>query len=70
MEPGVRIINIADEHTYDPDGKPQVKIRVTFKVNEHGPFIEYFDKDGYDSYKVEQKLDDFARGVKRLTPPA
>ncbi len=70
MEPGVRILNIADEHTYDNDGKPQTKIRVTFKVNDHGPFIEYFDKATYDSYAVENKIDDFARGVKRLAPPA
>lgn len=70
MEQGVRILNIADEHDYDDDNKPRTRIRVTFKVNDQGPFVEYFDKATYDSYIVEQKIDDFARGIKRLTPPA
>jgi len=68
MEPGVRIIKITEEHTWDENSNPEVNMRVTFKVNDHGPFSELFPKDEYDSFKVEQKIDAFARDLKRLTP--
>lgn len=70
MESGVRILKIAEEHTWDRDSNPQESIRVTFKVDEHGPFTKLFPKDKYDSLQAELAIDDFARGIKRLTPPA
>jgi hypothetical protein len=68
MEPGVRIIKITEEHIWDENGNPETNIRVTFMVTTNGPFSELFSKDEYDTYKAEAKIDEFARGIKRLTP--
>jgi len=70
MEPGVRVTKTTEVHTWDENNNPQRHVQVYFMVNTHGPFTMTFPMADFDSFKVEAALDDFARKIKRLTPPA
>lgn len=65
LEPGIKIVSINEDSNFNPDTAINSPvIRVTFRVDNHGPFVERFQKADYSALKRDAKLNDFAREVR------
>lgn len=67
LDSDVRLINVAEDSTYDTRGERTPYIRVEFNVGKFGPFTERFDKATYSADVRDAKLNEFARHVRQ--PP-
>lgn len=64
LDKGIEITRQVEDARYLRDGTRQAFIRVEFVVDQHGPFVERFDKDGFSGAVRDMKLNDFAREVR------
>jgi hypothetical protein len=62
----LKLLNSAEYIDYDENGKQRTRIRVQFKVGDHGPFIEYFDKASFQPASVNSQLRQFADKIRQL----
>lgn len=60
------VLRVEEEMAFTELGKPAPKMRVQFKVGEHGPFYERFDREGFNAFQVKQRLELFARDLETL----
>ena len=58
---------VSETAVFDKNGTAKRVIEVTFRVGEHGPFTEHFDKDTYTPATVKAKLTDFAQKIAQTT---
>lgn len=66
MTEAYEILRVEESVDFDALGKPVYQMRVTFKVNAHGPFYRTFPKDGFSAAAVKVALDAFARELHEL----
>lgn len=66
MMNGVKVQQIIEESLPSENGKLTRALRVTFTVNDQGPFIERFPRDGTTGEMINLALDTFARELKKV----
>lgn len=65
LDPDIKIVNVAEDTRFDRDnGSRFAIIRVTYRVGDHGPFVERFEKDTYSMEVRDAKLNAFAGEVR------
>lgn len=64
MENGIQVLRQDTETTFDDRDLPVERVRITFKVDGFGPFIERFDKATFSGVLVRQRLEAFAQEVR------
>ena len=64
LDAGIEILKQVEDARYLRDGTRQAFIRIEFMVDQHGPFVERVDKDGFTATTRDMKLNDFAREVR------
>jgi hypothetical protein len=64
--PGIVITKQETFTTINPQGKPYEQIRVTFTVDDDGPFYQLFPLEGFTGFAARQALETFAREVRTL----
>lgn len=66
MEDDYQVLKVDEEPRFDDLGKMEVKMRVMFKVGEHGPFFRRYRQDEFNAFQVKQDLEAFARELRTL----
>jgi len=64
LEPGITITRIVEDAFFSAAGKSEPRIRIEFRVGDHGPFVERIPKADYTAQKRDELLNKFAREVK------
>jgi hypothetical protein len=64
--PGIVITNQETFTRIDPRGRPYDEIRVSFTVDDFGPFYQHFPAVGFTAFAARQALETFAREVRTL----
>jgi len=66
MPEGIRIIKQDTETTFNERSQPVESIRVVFNVDDDGPFVKRFPKDGFSGVTAKIELETFAREIRAL----
>lgn len=66
MADDVKVLKIDEETAFLDGGKLEQRMRVQFKVGEHGPFFRSFPKEGFSGGAAKLALEDYAREVRAL----
>lgn len=64
LNEGIVVTRITEDRTIDDQGKGVPFLRVEFKVDRHGPFVEKFDKASYTADVRDARLNAFALEVR------
>jgi len=40
LDDDIKLVNVSEQRTYNPDLSANVAIRIAFMVGKHGPFVE------------------------------
>lgn len=59
-KPPYTVDRVSETTIFDGAGKAKRVIEVTFRVGDHGPFTEYFEKDSPWQVDAKKRLTDFA----------
>lgn len=63
----VKVSTIREETRTNAQGQLERVMHVSFRVGEHGPFEEWFPRQGFNSTDVGNRLDELARQILGLT---
>jgi putative protein kinase ArgK-like GTPase of G3E family len=66
MADEVKVLKIDEETAFTDDGKLEQRMRVQFKVGNHGPFFRTFPKEGFSGGSAKLALEEYAREVRAL----
>lgn len=66
MEQTIRIVKQDTETTFNDAGQAVESIRVTFKVDNDGPFVKRFPREGFSGVAARAELETFAREIRAL----
>ena len=62
----VTVVSVGEAIALDDRGRAAPVVRVVFKVDDHGPFVETILKREFDPTAMRQKLEAFATQLYRL----
>lgn len=66
MPDSIRIIKQDEEITVGERGELRTLVRVSFKVDDDGPFLERFPRETFSATAARARLDEFARELRAL----
>lgn len=66
MDDKPTILRTDEEVTFSDTGKPVERMRVMWKLGEHGPFYTRFDKLTFNGVNAKMEIDRLANEVRAL----
>lgn len=62
----VKTNRVVEETGIGQDGRPIQMLRIEFMVDQHGPFLLRFAKQGFNAQAARLQMDQFAREIGQL----